>query len=156
MTTYCTTKMTYCSSQCTFKHLWTILLTLNVDNFLWPLLLHITKKKLLKNNLHLNQVWIEVGLMANFRRQRSGQVWQQRRQEQHGREGENRRQFLLCWAFSSVLMQNTGMCTQADSLINRLPSLIALQLLFFMCFLPWYADKWQKNKTVKSKKTTAI
>lgn len=79
--------------------------------------------------------------MVNFRRLRSGQVRQQRRQEEKkgGKKAVllGRRQASLCWAYSSMLMQkkkHTCMCTdrraQADSLINRLPSLIALRLIF--------------------------
>jgi len=53
--------------------------------------------------------------------------------------------------------QNTGIYTHADPFRRRFPSLIALQhISVFMRFLSRYADKWQRDQTVKSKKTTAI
>lgn len=133
--------------------------------FLWTSLFLSKKNK--KYCYKINYRWSRSerrqALMVNFRRLRSGQVWQEQRHEQHGIEkkgggacakkatGFSEHNTLLpC----SCKKTHTCMRTQADSLINRLSSLIALQVI--ICFLSWYADKWQGDQTVKSKKTTAI
>lgn len=67
-------------------------------------------------------------------------MWQQERQEYQGRWGRGvqlgRRQASLSFEHILPRQCKTHACTQADALINRLPSLIALQLLYFFGALP--------------------